>query len=59
MKAILCNTGHDEDGKEIFVVTLECGCELHIPVTLVFENELPCPLHEEGRWFAPPHDFCI
>ena len=59
MKTTLCNTTHDEEGNEIFVVTLECGCVIPVPVSLLFEDELPCPLHEEDRWFDPPHDFQI
>ncbi len=46
-----------EDGEEQFYTVLECGCELHVTVDQLFEDDLPCPLHEEYRYIGERNDY--
>lgn len=39
-----------DNGEENFYTVLECGCELHVTPALLFEGDLPCPLHEWQRY---------
>jgi len=45
-----------ENGEEQFYTILDCGCELHVTVNQLFEDDLPCPLHEESRYFYDFND---
>jgi hypothetical protein len=45
-----------EDGEEKFFTVLDCGCELHVAVDQLFEDDLPCPLHEENRYLYDFND---
>jgi hypothetical protein len=39
-----------EDGEERYFAILLCECHIPIPVLETFENDIPCPLHEEHRY---------
>jgi len=47
----------NEDGEEQFFVLLECGCSLHVAPLTLFDQDIPCPLHEESRFYGDrePH----
>jgi hypothetical protein len=40
-----------ENSEEKFFTILDCGCHMHVAVGQLFEDDLPCPLHEEYRYF--------
>jgi hypothetical protein len=39
--------GEDE---ERFYVVLTCGCTWPVPPDVLFEDDVPCPVHEEARF---------
>jgi hypothetical protein len=45
-----------EDGEEKFYTILDCECHLQVMVGMFFEEDLPCPLHEEYRYFYDFND---
>ena len=54
MKIVTINTGMDEGESRMFA-HLSCGCVLPVTTSMVFDcTEVPCPLHEEGRYTGEP-----
>lgn len=43
----------DRDSDGLYIAVLRCSCTLHVPVGLLLEEDLPCPLHEAHRYFIP------
>lgn len=43
----------DPDAEGLYIALLRCSCTLHVPVGLLCEDDLPCPLHEEHRYYTP------
>ena len=40
----------NDGGEERYFAILLCGCNIPIPILEIFENDIPCPLHEEWRY---------
>lgn len=43
-----------EGDEECFYTVLECGCTYRVAVETLFDQDIPCPLHEEYRFTGDP-----